>query len=398
MTVSTISAEAGLRKVLWVLAPAITLVVASEFIVVGLLPMVAAELGLSLAEAGRLTSLFAMSAALLGPGLTLLAGKYSPRHVLVATLLLFALGNAVLSRASDFDLLLVARFAQGAALPAFISVSAAVVTTLALPERQGRALAHANTGFVLGVLFALPMGVALAQWADWRMPFTVLTVASLAGAAMTWLYFPDIRLYEAPSMREQLGLVRQPIFLVHLLLSIVLFASMFAAYTFIGAWLERGLKLSSGEVALALLLFSLGGLLGNSAAARVADRAPNVATAVTVVALAVSVNLADVFSGVLPVVVVLLGIWSIAHTAGVTLSQVRVTMAGGRTPAFAMTMNLSCANLGIAIGAFSGGWTIDRWGERAIGWAPCAYAVLAVGLCIVLAHFNAKRDGRSVKR
>jgi MFS transporter, DHA1 family, inner membrane transport protein len=57
-----------------------------------------------------------------------------------------------------------------------------------------------------------------------------------------------------------------------------------------------------------------------------------------------------------------------------------------------MTMNLSCANLGIALGAFSGGWSIDRWGDRAIGWAPGAFSLLALGLCIVLAHADFKRD------
>lgn len=392
MTVSTIRAEAGLRKILWLLAPAITLVVASEFVVVGLLPLVAAEFGLPLATAGRLTSLFALSAAVVGPGLTLLANRWPPRQVLVATLLLFALGNGVMSWVSRFDWLLFARFIQGALLPAFVSVSAAVVTTLALPGRKGVALANANIGFVLGVLLALPMGVAIAQWGDWRMPFAALAVASLAGAVVTWLYFPDIRLDDPPSVGEQFRLLRQTVFLLHLLLSVVLFAAMFAAYTFLAAWLERGLKLSSGEIALVLLLFSVGGVFGNSVAARVVDRAPTVATAVTALALAISVNAVDAFSGLWPVVVVLMGIWSTAHTAGVTLSQVRVTMAGGRASAFAMTMNLSCANLGIALGAFSGGWSIDRWGDRAIGWAPGAFSLLALGLCIVLAHADFERD------
>jgi DHA1 family inner membrane transport protein len=94
--------------------------------------------------------------------------------------------------------------------------------------------------------------------------------------------------------------------------------------------------------------------------------------------------MAEVFPGMLPAVIVLLGIWSIAHTAGVTLSQVRVTMAGDRAPAFAMTLNISCANLGIAAGAFTGGWAIDRWGLAAIGWTPIAFAALVVVLSALL--------------
>lgn len=376
--------EAVLRQVLWLLAPAITLVVASEFVVVGLLPLVAAELGISLAEAGRLTGLFALSAAVLGPGLALLASRWPPRHVMAATLLLFALGNAVMAWVSDFTVLLMARIAQGAMLPAFISVGAAVVTALASPGRRGRALANANIGFVLGVLLALPVGAALAQWGSWRSPFMLLTAGSLAVATVIWRGFPVGRCAGAPRVAEQLVLLRRPVFLGHLLLTIVLFASMFAAYTFLGAWLDASLELSGGQLAIALFLFSAAGVFGNGLAARVADRAPIAATVTAAIALVAAVNLAEAFPGVLPAVVVLLGVWSIAHTAGVTLSQVRVTMAGDRAPAFAMTMNISCANLGIAVGAFTGGWAIDQWGLTAIGWVPIAFAALAVVLSAVL--------------
>lgn len=376
--------DAVLRHALWLLAPAITLVVASEFVVVGLLPLVAGELGVSLAEAGRLTGLFAVSAAVAGPGLTLLASRWPPRHVMAATLLLFALGNAVMAWASDFSLLLMARIAQGAVLPAFISVGAAVVTALAPPERRGRALANANLGFVLGVLLALPAGAALAQWGSWRLPFMLLTVGSLVAAVVIGRSFPVGRPADAPCVAEQLALLRRPTFLGHLLVTILLFASMFAAYTFVGAWLDASLALSGSQLAIALLLFSAVGVLGNGLAARVADSAPVAATVTAVLALVAAINLAQAFVGVLPAMVVLLGVWSVAHTAGVTLSQVRVTMAGDHAPAFAMTLNISCANLGIAAGAFAGGWGIDRWGLDAIGWVPITFAALVVVLSALL--------------
>lgn len=390
--------DAGLRQVLWLLAPAITLIVASEFVVVGLLPQVVAELGISLAEAGRLTGLFALSAAVLGPGLTLLASRWPPRHVMAATLLLFALGNAVMAWVSDFTLLLLARVAQGAMLPAFISVGAAVVTALAAPQRTGRALANANIGFVLGVLLALPAGVALAQWGNWRWPFMLLTVGSLLVAILIWRSFPEDCRAETPRVAEQLALLRRPMFLGHLLLTILLFASMFAAYTFLGAWLAASLALSGGQLVIALFLFSAAGVFGNGLAACVADRAPIAATVTAAIALAAAVNLAVVFSGMLPAVIVLLGIWSIAHTAGVTLSQVRVTMAGDRAPAFAMTLNISCANLGIAAGAFTGGWAIDRWGLAAIGWVPIAFAALVVVLSALLVRLASPRPVPNAQR
>src|SRR3546814_18190290 len=94
--------------------------------------------------------------------------------------------------ATDFDVLLLARAIQGATLPAFISVGASVVTRLAPPAQQGKGLARANIGFVLGILLALPAGTALAQNGDWRVPFLVLAIASFPAIALIGLFFPAV--------------------------------------------------------------------------------------------------------------------------------------------------------------------------------------------------------------
>lgn len=371
--------DAALQRVLWLLAPAIALVVGSEFIVVGLLHRMAADLDLPLATAGQLTALFALAAAVAGPFVTLGAGRHAPRRVLIAGLVLFAIGNAVLAATSSFALMLLARIAQGAVLPAFISVGAAEVARLAPPDARGRALARANLGFVLGVLIALPAGIALAEGMNWRLPFIVLAVAPVLMAVAIAGLFPRADAHVAPAAANQLGLLRSGGFIGHLLASVALFAAMFAAYTYLGVWLESVLGLRGEGLALALLAFGAIGLGGNALAGRFADRTPLLATAVVVIALAVSVNAASWTHGLLAAAIPL-AIWSLTHTAGVTLSQVRVTLAGAEAPAFAMTLNVSAANLGIALGASAGGWAIDRWSLSALGVVPGGLAVLVLGI------------------
>lgn len=361
--------EAALQRVLLLLAPAVAMVVGSEFIVVGLLHRIAADLDLPLATASQLTALFALAAAVAGPFITFVASKYSPRIVLITGLLMFAAGNAAIALTSSFPLMLMARIAQGAMLPAFISVGVAEVARLAPVEVRGRALARANLGFVLGVLIALPAGIALAEGGNWRLPFIVLALAPILMSLGIAAFFPRSNTHTAPTVAHQLGLLRDGTFIGHLLLSVALFAAMFSAYTFLGAWLEDVMGLDSRGVALVLLAFGLVGLGGNSLAGRVADRIPLLATGIVVVALAVSVNAAGWSHGMLAAAVPL-AIWSLTHTAGVTLSQVRVTLAGAEAPAFAMTLNVSAANLGIALGASAGGWVIDGWGLSAIGVVP----------------------------
>ncbi len=381
-------AQGELGRLLWLLAPAMAIVVASEFIVVGLLPNIAHDLGLSLAKAGQLTALFAFSAAVAGPFVTLAVSRQPPRRVLVGSLLIFAAGNAAMAFASTFPLMILARIVQGAMLPAFISVGATEVARLAPENERGSSLARANIGFVIGVLIALPAGIALAQAGDWRLPFFVLMAAPIAMAGVVFMFFPatDEKI-DLPSIFGQLSLLLRPIFTGHLLMSVMLFAAMFSSYTFLGAWLASEMDLSMGQVAMVLFIFGAVGLAGNALATRVADHYPMAATAVAVVALVLAVNAAVLLKDSMWAAIFPLAVWSLAHTACVTLSQVRVTLAGADAPAFAMTMNISAANLGIALGASLGGWAVDHHGLKAIGTVPACF-VLAV---LLLALFLRRR-------
>lgn len=338
--------------------PTTTIVVAAEFIVVGLLPLIAEDLRIPLAQAGALAGWYAFSAAVAGPFVTLIVGRLSPRFILTSTLLLYAIANLVVALLSDFSIMLLARVVQGAVLPGFISVGASVVTRLAPSHEHGKGLARANIGFVLGVLLALPAGVALTQAGNWRLPFTVLAAASLSLTPLVSVLFPKIPAAKSIGMSEQLGLLRQPLFLAHLGLSVLIFSAMFSAYTYLGAWIEDALGLSPLGVALTLFLFGAGGLLGNGIAGRFADRAPLMAMVVATSALVAAVNLAALAGGSILLASVPLLFWSVSHTASVTLSQIRVTLAGREAPPFAMTMNISFANFGIAVGRLGGGRVI----------------------------------------
>jgi predicted MFS family arabinose efflux permease len=396
VTPADAEADRALHRVLLLLAPAITLVVATEFIVVGLLPAIASDLNVPLSTVGQLTAAFAISAAVLGPFVTLLVSRLPPRALLAGVIVLYAAGNGVIALADDVAPMLVTRAVQGAFLPVFLGVGTAGVLGLAPAASRGRALAQANLGFVIGVLLALPAGIALAQDGNWRLPFAVLAIVALPVAVAVGLLFPSGRHDQPPPrISSQLGLLRRPRFLGHLALSVGLFAAMFSAYTYLGAWFEDAMHLEAGLLALALLLFGVAGVAGNLVAERLADRRPVAMSVVTAVVLATAVNGAAWTGGSIPVAVLPLIIWGVVHTAGVTLSQVRVTMAGAAAPAFAMTMNISTANLGIAIGAVAGGWAVDRWGMAGLGVMPAALTLLTLLLVTATAVWSSHARPRT---
>jgi MFS transporter, DHA1 family, inner membrane transport protein len=378
---SSVIATGALPRALVAIVIASAVIVATEFIVVGLLPTLAADLAISPVIAGHLVGVFALSASLLGPPLTLAAGRLASRRILIGALVLFAATDLAAVLWPHLLIIMAMRIVQGAALPVFISVGAGTVTALAAPERQGRALAIANTGFAAGIVIALPAGVALAHNGIWTPSFVALAAASLLAALLLVAIFPEPRSATPPHVAQAIDLLRLPAFVLHLLLSVAVFTAMFAAYSYISVWLAEVAGLDNRAIALALAGFGAAGLLGNTIAAGIADQAPLRATvfAVTVLAFAVF-GLSLVTEPLLRIVLFLL--WGIAHTACVALCQVRVTFAGRRAPAFAMAMNISAANLGIALGATVGGWVVEYQGVNAIGWSSLAIlpAVVFVAL------------------
>ena len=374
-TTHTFSRE--LRLALLLVAGATAVIVATEFIVVGLLPVLARDLGRSLAETAWLVSAFALSAAIFGPPLTLLSGTQPPHRVLIAALMVFAVGNLAAVVQPTFPMLMAVRIVQGAALPVFISVGAAAASAMAPPGRRGAALAMANTGFVIGLVVALPAGVALAEGGAWWPSFAVLAALALMSAILIALRFPRSAT-EGESIGGHAALLLQPLFIGHLVLTVAVFATMFAGYTYLAAWLEATAGLRPFELALALAGFSAVGLIGNALAARWAERIPLGSTIVAVLLLAITS--AAVISAEVPHLLLILpfALWGIAHTACVTLCQIRVTLAGGPAPAFAMAMDILTANIGIAIGALAGGFIVDRWGMHAIGYGIIAFAAIVL--------------------
>jgi DHA1 family inner membrane transport protein len=253
----------SLTGAITMLAFATAVIVATEFIVVGLLPMIARDLDVSLAETGLFVTWFALSSAILGPILTIVAGRLEPRSVLVAALLAFGFGNLIVALVPNYTAITAVRVVQGATLPVFVSIANAAVVRLAGPGREGRAIALVNIGVVAGLVLAVPGGVVLADHSGWSTSFVGLAILAIIATANISTAFPRLGNTGLASIMAQAMILRQPLFLAHLLLSAVLFTAMFAAYTYLAAFLEIVAGFDGRDVALALVGFGVAGLFGN---------------------------------------------------------------------------------------------------------------------------------------
>jgi MFS transporter, DHA1 family, inner membrane transport protein len=182
--------------------------------------------------------------------------------------------------------------------------------------------------------------------------------------------------------------MRRPMLQAHLLLSAILFAAMFAAYSYLAAFLEEVAGFDGRGIAATLMGFGIAGVIGNWLAGRVVDRGPTAASAGVAALLMLAMAAVSLVGGRLVLLLPLLAVWGAAHTAAFLLCQVRVMLAAPVAPAFASSLNIAACNLGIAGGAEAGGWIVDGYGIGAVGYAGAALAALALVMALAMTRLG----------
>ena len=347
-------------------------VVAAEFIVIGLMPAMTAELGLAPSRLGWLVTLFALASALLGPVLVAVTARLRPARVMTAALLPFA-GSLLLLPLPGFALAATLRVLQGAALPLFMSLAA---TRLAAARGAGMGIALLYIGVTIGGTLAPPLGTFVAGRFGWTVPMAAIGALALAAAAAC-LALDDSKPANEPAAPWRL-LAAAPV-RAHLLLSALLFATMFTGFSYVALVLRRA-GLDANATTIALLAFGAAGLGGNwlaGAFARFALPATcGIAISVTAAVAWLSVAGRPDMATIGPAMLV----WGAAHSAGFVFCQVRVMAAIPEAPSFAGSLNISASNFGIALGSFIGGRAIEEGGTAALTLATLVLGLLAAGL------------------
>ena len=358
-------------------------VLTTEFVIVGLLPPLARDLRVTVSEAGLLVTLFALTVALTGPLLTARLAHYERKRLFVATLGLFALSNVLAAAAPNIAVMAIARFVPALMLPVFWSLASATAVQITGPEQAGKAVSLVGFGVVVATIFGIPIGTLISDRFGWRNAFVVLAVLALVKAVALLVFLPTIRGgQERTSVWRQIGILRQPRMLGHVGLSLLVFAGMFTAYTYLADMLEQLAGFDGAAVGWILMGFGGVGLLGNWLGGRLVDRHPLRASILFCLPLAVGLLvLVPLIKSPVGLTLVLAA-WGVCQAALFTVSHTRVMKAAASTPALGASLNISGANFGIALGAFVGSRVIDRVGLAGVGVAAAAIVVLAIAAAV----------------
>jgi predicted MFS family arabinose efflux permease len=344
------------------------------FVIAGLLPIISADLQISVAATGQLVTAYALAYALGSPILTVVFNNFDRRDVLTLALSGFIAANLLAVAATSFPLLLASRvlMAMGAALCTPTAIGVAVA--LASAERRGRAVALVTSGITVATVIGVPLGTMVGNQFGWRATFVM--VAALGAVALAGVLYgvPRGLPNSSATLGERLAVARHPGVLYALATTVLWAIGGFTVFTYLAIPLQ-GLGFNAADISLALLIFGSAAAIGNMLGGTLADRfgplptaavgLAGMATALVLLSLALKSTTPD---HARYVVLLLVFGWAIAGWAFYPAQIASIIRIDPQSSVIALSLNASALYLGFALGGAAGGIVLSILGPTDLGW------------------------------
>lgn len=366
----------------------------TEFVIVGLIPTIAADLAVSLPSAGLLVSLYALGVAVGAPVLTALTGKVPRKALLLGLMVLFTLGNLLAWQAPGYESLIAARIVTGLAHGVFFSIGSTIATSLVPKEKAASAIAIMFTGLTVALVTGVPLGTFIGQQFGWRETFLAVSALGVIAFIGSLLYVPKHIAHNLPaSVLQQPQVLRQPRLLLVYAMTAAGYGGTFIAFTFLAPILQDISGFSAGAVSLVLLVYGVSVAVGNIWGGKLADRRGPISALKLIFLLLAGVLLLLTFTANNPWLalgtVLLWGAVAFGNVPGLQLYVVR--QAEHHTPHavdVASGLNIAAFNLGIAFGAWAGGLIVTHLGLIHTAWIGSLVVLGAFALTVLSGHLD----------
>ena len=366
----------------------------TEFVIVGLLPTVAEDLGVSLPLAGLIVSVYALGVTFGAPILTALTGRIERKPLLIGLMALFIIGNSLAALSPNYELLLLARVLSAFAHGVFFSVGATIAAELVAEDRRASAIAMMFMGLTVAIVTGVPLGTFIGQTFGWRATFWAVAALGLVGMIAIALLLPgQIAKTEPTSLLGQLRVLGSGRLLLVFTMTALGYGGTFVTFTYLATILEDITGVAASHVSLILMLYGAAIAAGNLSGGQIANRDPVAALKWLFAAQAVVlVIFTFTASATIPALVTLaaLGFLSFANVPGLQLYVVQI--AQRFRPAavdVASAFNIAAFNLGIALGAWIGGLVVGS--HLGLAATPWVGGIMVAG-ALVLTFWSAALD------
>ncbi|MFJ4597188.1 MULTISPECIES: MFS transporter [unclassified Kitasatospora] len=370
-------------------------IITTEMGVVGVLPRISEDLGVTPSAAGWLVGVFALVVAATGPFGTLLASGLRRKAVLASALAVFALSNAVYALTDDFAVMFAFRILPALFHPVFFAVALTTAADLVPEHRATRAATTVFAGVTVGFAFGVPLTSYLAEHAGLAAAFWFGAGVNLLACLGVLLLLPPTPATPAtpaapaapagrrPSYRGQLAILRRGRLWLSVLAVVCVFAAMFSVYGYFAEYLERVTGLSASLVGAALMAFGIVMVLGNLLFGRLLERdLPRTVTAFPALYVLLYALLYAIGPWPAPMTAGVL-LWGAVHSGGLVVSQSWLARDAQDAPEFGNSLFISFSNLGITAGSAVGGLVVSTAGARHLPWAGAGFALAALAAVLL---------------
>ncbi|MBZ9791621.1 MFS transporter [Rhizobium sp. 3T7] len=354
--------------------------VTTEFLPVGLLPLIAADLGISEGTAGLMVTIPGFLAALAAPMTLGFAARFDRKRVLVALLMLLVVSNVIVATAHGFAALMFGRVLLGIAVGGFWTIGGSLGPRLRPGAEGPRATALIFSGVSLGTVAGVPAGALIGDLFGWRTAFLLVSgIALLVVAALQFL-LPAIRAQKGSGLKQVPDVLRLQRVQIGLTAAVLIFVGQFAAYTYITPFLIGATGIDTGTLSMVLLGYGAAGFAGNLFGGWAAGR--NFVLALAGAAFLIALSVAGLLlagSNTLAAVA-----WVVTWGFGfgmlpIAMQTFLFSSAPDRLESIA-ALFVSIAQLAIGLGALVGGLAVDNFGVPSALWLGPASALLTTGL------------------
>jgi predicted MFS family arabinose efflux permease len=359
------------------------------FVIAGLLPVIAADVNISLAATGQLVTVYALTYAVGSPILAVLFNNIDRKAVLTLSLCCFIGGNFIAASASGFTMLMVSRMLMALGAGLCMPTANAVAVAIAAPERRGRAIALVTSGLTVATVLGVPIGTLVGTHFGWRATF--IMVAALGAIALAGLQFglPRGLPRTTATLAQRFAVARHPVVLQALVTTILWAAGGIGAFTYLSVPL-RSLGFTPTGISFALLLFGAAAAIGNLLGGTLVDRVGPLLTGTAALAIvAAALTLQSVTLKFAPpefatsVFLSLIFLWGVAGWMFYPAQITNLLRMAPDAPMIALSLNASAMYLGIAIGGAAGGVVVASLPASDIGWVGGCSVLGALALALL---------------
>lgn len=345
----------------------------TEFISVGLLPMISEDLAIPVTTAGLTVSLYAVGVMFGAPILTSLTSNMSRKTLLLWIMIVFLIGNSLSAGATSIGVLLAGRIIAALSHGVFMSIGSTIAADLVPENRRASAISIMFTGLTVATVTGVPFGTIIGQQFGWRLAFIVIIIIGLAALIANSILVPsDLKKGNRTTFADQLKLVKNGRLLLVFMITALGYGGTFVVFTYLSPLLQNVTGFKEGTVAIILLVYGIAIAIGNMIGGKLSNKNPIKALfymfiVQAIVLFVLTFTAPFKIAGLLTIL--LMGLFAFMNVPGL---QVYVVMLAERfVPSavdVASAINIAAFNAGIAIGAFLGGIITDSIGLIHTAW------------------------------